>query len=62
MVFSADETTDIGEDSGMPVTRDYVSADRFNGTIELVQIDAGDDGHDHLIDPKELVRIAMARQ
>jgi arylsulfatase A-like enzyme len=62
LVFSADETTDIGEDSGTPVSPDYVGADRFNGTIELVQIDVGDDDHDHLIDPDELVRIAMARQ
>jgi arylsulfatase len=62
LVFSADETTDIGEDAGMPVTPDYEGADRFNGTIELVQIDVGDDDHDHLIDPEELVRVAMARQ
>jgi arylsulfatase len=62
LIFSADETTDIGEDAGMPVTPDYKGADRFNGTIELVQIDVGDDDSDHLIDPEALVRVAMARQ
>jgi arylsulfatase len=62
LVFSADETTDVGKDAGMPVTPDYEGADRFNGTIELVQIDVGDDDHDHLIDPDALVRVAMARQ
>ena len=62
LVFSADETTDISQDSGTPVTRDYVGADRCNATIDVVQIDVGDDDHDHMIDPQELVRIAMARQ
>jgi arylsulfatase A-like enzyme len=62
MVFSADETTDIGEDYGMPVASDYGGKSKFNAKIELVQIDIGDDSHDHLIDPKDLVRISMARQ
>lgn len=30
--------------------------------IDLVQIDLGDDSHDHLIDPAEVIRIAMSRQ
>jgi arylsulfatase A-like enzyme len=62
MLFSADETTDIGEDFGMPVGSDYAGASKFNGKIDLVQIDLGDDSHDHLIDVKEVIRIAMARQ
>jgi arylsulfatase len=62
LIFSADETTDIGEDTSMPVSPDYKGIDRFNGTIDLVQIDVGKDDHDHLIDPQDLVRIAMARQ
>ena len=63
MIFSADETTDIGEDYGMPVTSDYAgNTSKFNGKIDLVQIDLGDDNHDHLIDREEVVRIAFARQ
>jgi len=63
MIFSADETTDVGEDYGMPVTTDYAGGtSRFNGKIDLVQIDLGDDNHDHLTDPEEIIRIAFARQ
>ena len=62
LIFSADETTDIGEDFGMPVSSGYSGASRFNGKIDLVQIDIGDDNHDHLIKPEELIRIAMSRQ
>jgi hypothetical protein len=59
----ADETTDIGEDFGMPVSSDYSGGtSRFNGKIDLVQIDLGDDNHDHPIGIEEVIRIAMARQ
>ena len=63
IVFSADETTDIGYESGTTVTPDYsVGTSRFTGKINWVQIDLGDDDHDHFIDPEERLRIAMARQ
>ena len=63
MVFSADETTDIGYESGTTVTADYTAhTSRFTGKIHWVQIDLGDDDHDHYIDPDERLRIAMARQ
>jgi arylsulfatase A-like enzyme len=63
MIFSADETTDIGYESGTPVSPDYTTQDsRFNGKINWVQIDLGKDVHDHLISPEERLRIAMARQ
>jgi arylsulfatase len=63
MIFSADETTDIGYESGTTVTPDYTaSTSRFTGKIEWVQIDLGNDDHDHFIDPEERLRIAMARQ
>jgi arylsulfatase len=63
MIFSADETTDVGQDTGTQVTADYTSeTSRFNGRIELLQIDVGDDDHSHLVDPDELVRVAMSRQ
>jgi hypothetical protein len=63
MIFSADETTDIGDEFGMPVSADYSAKDsKFNGRIELVQIDVGEDSHDHLVDPQELIRVAMSRQ
>ena len=63
MIFSADETTDIGYESGTTVTPDYTTAtSRFTGKIHWVQIDIGDDAHDHFIDPDERFRIMMARQ
>ncbi|GAA4743809.1 arylsulfatase AtsD [Nocardioides endophyticus] len=63
MVFSADETTDIGYESGTTVTPDYTAANsRFTGKIRWVQIDLGDDDNDHFIEPEERLRIAMARQ
>jgi arylsulfatase len=62
MIFSADETTDIGDDYGTPVTDDYLGASRFNGRIDVVQIDLGEDDHTHLIDPAEVARIATSRQ
>jgi arylsulfatase len=63
MVFSADETTDIGYESGTPVTPAYTpQTSRFTGKINWVQIDLGDDDHDHFIDPEERLRIAMAKQ
>ena len=63
MVFSADETTDVGYESGTTVSSDYTTASsRFTGTIAWVQIDTGDDDHDHVISPEERLRVAMARQ
>jgi len=37
--FSADETFDIGEDSGSPVSAAYASPNRFTGTLKKVEID-----------------------
>jgi hypothetical protein len=63
MIFSADETTDIGHETGTTVTPDYTAqSSRFTGKINWVQVDLGDDDHDHFIDPEERLRIAIARQ
>jgi hypothetical protein len=62
IVFSADETTDVGDDYGMPVSPDYAGESKFNGKIDLIQIDIGDDNHDHMVDPADLIRVAISRQ
>jgi arylsulfatase len=63
MIFSADETTDIGNETGTTVTPDYTAqASHFTGKINWVQIDLGTDDNDHFIDPDERLRVAMARQ
>lgn len=65
MVFSTDETTDVGSDSATPVSDDYGTKDSaFTGRVHWVQIDLGADAEDadHLITPEERLRVAMARQ
>ena len=65
MLFSADETTDVGSDTATPVSDDYGPRDSaFTGTVRWVQLDideAAEDA-DHLVSPEERFRIAMARQ
>jgi len=65
LVFSADETADIGRDTASPVSTDYAGETSiFTGTVHWVQIDLGEDAEDadHLITPEERLRVAMARQ
>jgi len=65
MLFSADETTDVGTDSATPVTDDLTPKEvTFTGNVRWVQIDLGDDAEDadHLISPEERLRLAMAIQ
>jgi hypothetical protein len=65
MLFSADETCDIGSDTASAVSDDYTSqSSRFNGSIEWVQIDIDDAAEDldHLISPEERLKIAMTKQ
>ena len=65
MLFSGDETLDLGSDSGTPVSDDLpVGELEFNGKVRWVEIDLGDDAEDsdHLIGPEERLRVAMARQ
>ena len=64
-IFSADETTDVGYESGTTVSPDYTAhTSRFSGKIDWVRIDLGEDAKDadHYIEPDERFRIAMARQ
>jgi arylsulfatase A-like enzyme len=65
LIFSGDETTDLGTDTGTPVSDDYASADcAFTGKVEWVQIDVDEaaEDPDHLISPEERLRVALARQ
>jgi len=65
MIFSADETADIGRDTASPVSDDYSGETSiFSGTVNWVQIDLGADAADadHLFSPEERLRVAMARQ
>ena len=60
-IFSADETCDIGFESGTTVSGDY-SSNRFSGEVNWVQIDVGDDANDldHFINRQERLKVVMA--
>jgi hypothetical protein len=65
MIFSADETCDVGNEFGSPVTYDYpASGPKFNGEVNWVEIDLGKDAVvlDHLITPEQRLHLAMAIQ
>jgi arylsulfatase A-like enzyme len=63
MLFSGDETTDVGRDTATPVSSDYTrNTSVFNGKVNWVQIDLGKDTHDHFVTPEERLNLAMARQ
>jgi arylsulfatase len=64
MIFSADDTCDVGTEGGALVASDYPEPRSFNGEINWVEIALGKDAEDadHLITPDERLRVAMARQ
>jgi arylsulfatase len=65
LIFSADETADVGRDTASPVSDDYEGETSvFTGRVNWVQVDLGEDAEDadHLITPEERLRVAMARQ
>jgi arylsulfatase len=63
LIFSAEESTDIGYESGSLVVPDYpVRNGHFTGTVHWVQLDVGKDNFSHLITPEDRLRVAMTRQ
>ena len=65
MVFSADETCDVGADTGSPVSDDYAAREQRlhrHGQLGADRPRRGRRGPDHLITPEERLRVAMARQ
>ena len=63
LLFSADETCDVGKETGSAVSPDYGPSDNeFSGEVNWVQIDIGKEDQDHLISPEERFRVAMAVQ
>lgn len=63
LIYSMDETCDVGIDTASPVVEDYAGDSRFRGRIDWVQIDV-DEAVDAAqeITPEQRFRIAMARQ
>jgi arylsulfatase len=61
LIFSADETTDVGYEAGTPVSVEH-TRDRFTGKVNWVKLDLGEDSHDHLVDPEHALGVAMSLQ
>jgi arylsulfatase len=64
IVFSADETADVGIKRGSPITPDLSTRNNeFTGTVQLVVIETDTkEPVDHLISHEQLLHILMARQ
>jgi hypothetical protein len=63
LLFSLDETCDVGKGTGSAVSPDYDPRDNaFSGEVNWVQIDLEQDSHDHLISPEDRFKVAMVRQ
>ena len=63
MLFSGDETTDLGVDTASPVSDDYTPEEsRFTGTVHWVRITSAATDHDHLITPEQRIQAAMSKQ
>ena len=63
MVFSGDETSDVGIKRGSPMTPDMPPGKTaFNGTVNLVVIETRGENTDHLLDREQVLNMIMARQ
>ena len=63
MASSGDETCDVGQEYGSPVSPDYSPrGNEFSGEANWVQIDLGLDDHSHMISPEQRLSFATARQ
>jgi arylsulfatase A-like enzyme len=63
MVFSADETTDVGVKRGSPVTPELPpEGNAFNGTVLVVVVETSGESLDHMISRDQLLSMIVARQ
>ncbi len=63
MVYSADETTDVGLKRGSPMVPGMASVgNSFSGTVDVVVIETTGESVDHLLSHEDVLNIIMARQ
>ena len=63
LVYSGDETTEVGCDLGTPVSDDYPArGNEFSGKVRWVQIDVDQESGDHLVHAEDRLRVIMAKQ
>jgi len=59
--FSADETTDVGKDTGSRVVPDYGYGSKFTGKVHWVTIETGGEDESHLITPEQQFAFHLAQ-
>ena len=63
MMFTATETAEVGRELGTPVLPGTPPTDtEFTGEIKWVKLSTGDDDHNHLIDPDDIMQMLMSKQ
>src|SRR5713101_1705062 len=63
MVYSADETSDVGLKRGSPMTPDIAPVgNNFTGTVDVVVIETTGESVDHLLSQEDVLHMIMARQ
>lgn len=63
VVFSADETSDVGIKRGSPMTPEMPpESSRFNGEVKAVVIEATGESQDHLLSKEDVLSMIVARQ
>lgn len=63
VIIAPDETCNVGQDTGSPVSPDYgPTGNAFSGKVHWVRIDLEGDDQNHLITPEQRLGVAMARQ
>jgi arylsulfatase A-like enzyme len=63
IIFSSDETTEVGRKSGSPISAEMPLAEStFNGSVMLVEIDLGPADSDHLVSKEDVLATLMAYQ
>jgi arylsulfatase A-like enzyme len=63
LVFSADETSDVGIKRGSPMTAEMPpEQSAFNGTVVAVVIETSGESQDHLLSKEDVLNMIVARQ
>lgn len=63
VVFSADETSDVGVKRGSPVTPEMPpERSEFNGAVKAVVIETSSESQDHLLSKEDVLQMIFARQ
>lgn len=59
--FGNETRSEVGRNPGSAVVPDYPAGSTFNGTINWIKIETGDDDHNHLITPEQHLAVNLAQ-